>query len=65
MSYQAAHDLAREIAGGSRSAHEVTRELIDRITSVGAPLNAVVYADTGTASGHYANGGLRMLTHVE
>jgi len=49
VSYQAAHDLAREIAGGSRSAHEVTRELIDRITSVGAPLNAVVELDADRA----------------
>jgi amidase len=45
VSYLAAHVLARAIAGGSLSSREVTRELLDRITSVGAPLNAVVELD--------------------
>lgn len=49
MSYLAAHVLARAIAGGSLSSREVTRELLDRITSVGAPLNAVIELDAERA----------------
>lgn len=49
MSYLAAHALARAIAGGSLSSREVTRELLDRITSVGAPLNAVIELDAERA----------------
>lgn len=49
MSYLAAHVLARAIAGGSLSSREITRELLDRIASVGAPLNAVIELDAERA----------------
>ena len=49
MSYLAAHALARAIAAGALSSREVTRELLDRITSVGSPLNAVVELDAERA----------------
>jgi amidase len=49
VSYLAAHALARAIAGGSLSSREVTRELLDRITSVGAPLNALIELDAERA----------------